>query len=144
MLKRLNDIPVYSSAQITVDAAVFNTIRVATQRLSLPIRLSLPRFKYIDIIIDHDSWACVDKSLNDLPIIAWTEFGITARTALHLPITCTISNYHFQSGQVASGALNFTKVALENELSMLAAQTAQKASTNICAFPPSTAPLTLK
>ncbi len=126
MIKRLKDIPVYSSAQTTIEAEVFNTIRIATQRLSLPIRLSLPRFQYIDIIIDHDSWACVDRSLNDLPIIAWTKFAITTRSALHLPVECLISNYHFQSTQVAAGALTFTKMALERKLSAHAAETSQQ------------------
>ncbi len=113
MIKRLNDIPVYSTTQITIEAAVFNTIRLATQRLPLPIRLSLPRYQYIDIIIDHNAWACVDRSLNDLPVIAWTDFEIAQRSALHLPIACKLSNYHLQSAQITEGALTFTKMALE-------------------------------
>jgi len=117
MIRRLTDIPVYSSAQVNIEAEIFNTIRIATQRLALPIRLTLPRFQYIDVIIDHDSWACVDRSLNDLPVIAWTDFEITNRSALHLPISCKISNYHFQSSQVVEGALSFTKIALERKLS---------------------------
>jgi len=117
MIKRLTDIPVYSSAQVNIEAEIFNTIRIATQRLALPIRLTLPRFQYIDVIIDHDSWACVDRSLNDLPVIAWADFEITNRSALHLPISCKISNYHFQSSQVVEGALSFTKIALERKLS---------------------------
>jgi len=125
MIKRLKDIPVYSSAQVNIEAEIFNTIRIATQRLALPIRLTLPRFQYIDVIIDHDSWACVDRSLNDLPVIAWTDFEITNRSALHLPISCKVSNYHFQSSQVIEGALAFTKVALERKLS---AHTANEAS----------------
>jgi len=125
MIKRLTDIPVYSSAQVNIEAEIFNTIRIATQRLALPIRLTLPRFQYIDVVIDHDSWACVDRSLNDLPVIAWTEFEITNRVALHLPVSCKISNYHFQSAQVVAGALTFTKMALERKL---AANTQQSAS----------------
>jgi len=132
MIKRLNEIPVYSSTQTTIEAEIFNTIRIATQRLALPIRLTLPRFQYIDIIIDHDSWACVDRSLNDLPVIAWTEFEITNRSALHLPITCKISNYHFQSRQVVDGALTFTKIALERKLSALTSNMpSQDVPTNI-------------
>ena len=123
MIKRLNDIPVYSSNQTTIEAAVFNTIRLATQRLTLPIRMTLPRFQYLDIIIDHDSWACVDRSLNDLPVVAWTEFETASRTTLHLPITCKVSNYHFQSSQIVDGALAFTQMALERKLSAAASAT---------------------
>ncbi len=132
MIKRLKDIPVYSSAQTTIESELFNTIRIATQRLALPIRLSLPRFQYVDIIIDHDSWACVDRSLNDLPIISWTKFEIATRSTLHLPVECLISNYHFQSTQVAVGALAFTKMALERKLSALTTiDPQQKMSANI-------------
>ncbi|MCF6324620.1 MAG: hypothetical protein L3J89_09905 [Gammaproteobacteria bacterium] len=140
MIKRLKDIPVYSSAQVNIEAEIFNTIRIATQRLALPIRLTLPRFQYIDVIIDHDAWACVDRSLNDLPIIAWTEFEITHRSALHLPVSCKISNYHFQSSQVVDGALSFTKMALEGQLSAQASSSMRQTSpSNIsplyCAVP---------
>lgn len=132
MIKRLTDLPVYSSTQTTIEAALYNSIRIATQRLPLPIRLSLPRFRYIDIVIDHDSWACVDRSLNDLPIIAWTEFDITQRSSLHLPISCKMAYYHFQSAQVAEGALTFTKTALKRKLALLAAHTQpQKPSAKI-------------
>lgn len=126
MIKRLTDIPVYSSTQATIDAEIYNTIRLATQRLPLPIRLSLPRFHYIDLVIDHDSWACVDRSINDLPIVAWTEFDISQRAALHLPLSCKISRYHFQSEQIAEGALTFAVIALEQQLSALAQNSAKK------------------
>ncbi len=139
MIKRLKDIPVYSSAQVNIEAEIFNTIRIATQRLALPIRLTLPRFQYIDVIIDHDSWACVDRSLNDLPVIAWTEFEITNRSALHLPVSCRISNYHFQSSQVVEGALSFTKMALERQLIAPTSDTPPAASPKVsplyCALP---------
>ncbi len=128
MIKRLKDIPIYSSAQVNIEAEIFNTIRIATQRLALPIRLTLPRFQYIDVIIDHDSWACVDRSLNDLPVIAWTEFEITNRSALHLPVSCRISNYHFQSSQVVEGVLSFTKMALERQLTAHITDAASSAS----------------
>lgn len=115
MIRRLTDIPVYSSAQTTIESGVYNTIRLATKRLKLPIRIPLPRFRYIDIVIDHDSWACVDRNLNDLPIISWTEFNIANRNALHLPVECKLSYYHFQAAQVAQGALEFTKMELERK-----------------------------
>jgi len=146
MIKRLKDIPVYSSTQVNIEAEIFNTIRIATLRLALPIRLTLPRFQYIDVIIDHDSWACVDRSLNDLPVIAWTEFDITNRSALHLPVSCKISNYHFQSSQVVEGALSFIKMALERQLSARTSDiTPQTSSSNIsplyCALPKSSSQL---
>lgn len=117
MIKRLTDLPVYSSAPTSVESGVYNTIRIATKRLKLPIRIPLPRFRYIDIVIDHDSWACVDRNLNDLPIVAWTEFDSINRCALHLPVECKLSYYHFQAAQVAEGALAYTRVELERALS---------------------------
>jgi len=123
MIKRLSDIPVYSSAQATIEAEIYHTIRLATQRLPLPIRISLPRFRYIDLVIDHDSWACVDRNLNDLPVVAWTEFDIANRAALHLPLNCKVSHYHFQSTQIIEGALAFAIKALEQQLSELAPAT---------------------
>ncbi len=34
---------------------------------------------HIDMIFDDDSWICVDRTMNDLAIIAWTNFYISAR-----------------------------------------------------------------
>ncbi len=130
MIKRLTDLPVYSSAQTSIEADLYNTIRIATQRLPLPIRLPLPRFRYIDIIIDQDSWACVDRNLNDLPIIAWTEFDMAHRSSLHLPSSCKIAHYHFQSSQVAEGVLSFTKITLKRKLALLVANTPRKNSSS--------------
>ena len=112
MMWRLKEIPKYSSSGTTVSAAQYNTIRLALRRLSDNLRFPLDGLSHIDMIIDNDSWVCVDRTLNDLPIVAWTDFGEGPR-GLHEPINCQLHYYHFCAGKIARSALIETKAALE-------------------------------
>ena len=44
-------------------------------------------------ILERDAWACVDSSLNDIPVCAWTNFQ-QHRSGLHTPVPCTLYTYH--------------------------------------------------
>lgn len=118
MMWRLNEVPKYSEADCRVDAQYFNKIRLALRRLPGPIRLQLRELQHIDMIIDDDSWACVDSSLNDLPIAAWTDFQTKGRDNLHEPIECKLSYYHYQAAMVVNEALEITQELLNERLAM--------------------------
>lgn len=105
MMWRLKDLPAFSSAPTTVDASHFNLIRRAVMKSREPIRITLNNMPHVDMIIDEDSWVCVDRSNNDLPIVAWLEFETENRSALHTPIRCSKNYYHFAAGKVAADAL---------------------------------------
>lgn len=116
MLRRLNEVPKYSQASCRVQAGDYNIIRLALRRLPEPIVLQLNKLPHINMIIDEDSWVCVDSSLNDLPIIAWTDFQTGRRSNLHEPIQCQLSYYHFQASALVTRALNTTRELLNERL----------------------------
>lgn len=94
MLYHLADLPRYSSADIEMDAALYNRVRIALHRLGSPLRFSLPMLRHLDMILDEETWIVVDNSLNDIPVMAWLDFQAGHRNALHTPIPCRFYTYH--------------------------------------------------
>lgn len=116
MMWRLKEVPVYSSFPTQVEAIYYNQIRLALRRLSNPIRLELINQRNIDMVIDNDSWVCVDRSMNDLPIVAWTDFETQGRSSLLDPIKCNLHYYHAAAGLIARDALSITHRLLSEQL----------------------------
>ncbi len=94
MLYDLADLPRYSSADIEIDSALYNRARIALHRLGSPLRFPLPLLRHLDMILDEETWIVVDNSLNDIPIMAWLDFQVGHRSALHTPIPCKFYTYH--------------------------------------------------
>lgn len=120
MLSQLSEVPVYSTRKTEVAAINFNHAKLTLLRLNDVIRFSLPNFQHIDVIIDRDSWACVDSSLNDMPMVAWLDFSVKRRDNLHQPIPCTLNYYHFMAGVIAKDALVSINDQLKSQLEELA------------------------
>jgi len=116
MMWRLKEVPRYFVSGTTVSAEHYNTSRLALRRISGSVRVPLEGLSRIDMIIDEDSWVCVDRTMGDLPIVAWTHFDNTER-GLHEPINCQLHYYHFCAGKIARSALIAAKDALESRLS---------------------------
>ena len=116
MMWRLKELPRYSTAESKVEAHHYNQIRLALLRLPNPIRLTLAGLSHIDMIIDGDSWVCVDTSLNDLPIAAWTDFEPLARQGLHEPVPCILHYFHYQAGMLIPEALDAAQTQLAQRL----------------------------
>ena len=116
MMWRLREMPRYSIADSTIEPHHYNQIRLALQRLPGPIRLKLNGLAHIDMIIDNDSWVCVDTSLNDLPVIAWTDFDTQARQGLHEPVGCQLHYFHYKAGMLVLRVLNTTQALLAERL----------------------------
>lgn len=93
MKSYLDDIPVYESTQASVSAEHYNLVQIALKRLGSPIRLELPKLRTLDFLIDEETWIIIDRSLNDIPVMAWLDFETKDR-GLHTPLTCTLNTYH--------------------------------------------------
>ena len=91
---RLRDIPIFSASRTQVAARHFNTVKVALLRLGEPQRIPLPSLRDLDLLLAADAWVCVDRTLNDVPVVAWTEFQAAHRDSLHKPIECERYMYH--------------------------------------------------
>lgn len=72
----------------------YNLVHIALNRLGSPIRIELPRLRTLDLILEKDAWIVVDRSLNDIPVVAWIDFKVAHREALHEPVACERRTYH--------------------------------------------------
>ncbi|MEK6748941.1 MAG: hypothetical protein AABY83_07005 [Pseudomonadota bacterium] len=117
MNMQLRDVSVLSAAKYSIDAKVFNTFRLASLRLKTPIRLMLPGLRTLDMLVDHSLWLVVDRSLDDLPIVAWDQFD--NRSAIHSPVTCRVRYFHFHAAAAANKALQLAYESLSQQLEHL-------------------------
>ena len=106
---RHDEIPQLSARAGKVDALYYNHVQTALKQLGNQIRLTIPKLKHLDLIIQKDAWIIVDIVLNDVPVVAWTNFETKGRDSLHEPIQCEIRFFHY----AASMILNRTLEAME-------------------------------
>ncbi len=109
MMWRLADVPAYSTYTSAVEAPLYNTIRRAVLHSTQPIRIPIAGLSHIEMIIDEDSWVCVDTTNNDFPIVSWVTFETSKRYALSAPVQCEKNYYHYAAGKVAASALKTAK-----------------------------------
>ena len=94
MSSRLDGVPRYKTLTTSVPAALFNEVRLALLRLQDSIRFPVKGLRSLYVILDKDAWIVVDAGLNDVPVLAWTEFECEHRDNLHEPIKCKLYMYH--------------------------------------------------
>jgi hypothetical protein len=116
MYDRLEEVPVYALRQGKVNATHYNHVQLALKRLGSEIRLQLPRLKHLDLILQHDAWIIVDRVLNDVPVVAWTDFETTSRNNLHEDIACQVKHYHANAVMIMNRSLDAMEMLLSEEL----------------------------
>ena len=94
MKSKLEDLPTFETRRDTVGAVHYNLVQVAFKRLGCPLRFALPKQRTLDLHLEQDAWIVVDKSLNDIPVMAWVDFDTAGRNNLHENIPCTLKIYH--------------------------------------------------
>ncbi len=109
------DVPPMRSFPKTIAARYYNRVRLALLRLGNPLRVPMNALGQADIILSDEEWRCVDRSRDDLPLLAWTDFQVQGRDALHEPVSCTLRLYHSHAGILMGRALP----ALDETLSTL-------------------------
>jgi len=90
----------------SIDANYFNRAQTALKRIGHQIRFKIPTLNHLDLIVQEDAWIIVDRVLNDVPIVAWTDFQSEGRDSLHEPITCEVRLYHFAARMVLKTTLD--------------------------------------
>ncbi len=113
---RLNDIPVYERMAGVVDAPTFNQIRLALLRLNNPLRCPLRSLRGLDMLLTDDAWVCVDRTLNDVPVVAWIDFQTHSRNALHEPVACELRYYHAHAHMIIGTLFNDISLELNGRL----------------------------
>lgn len=116
MNSRLRELPALKVMDSVVVAKHYNRVRLALTRLEDPLRFPLPHLRGLDMVLTQDEWVCVDRTLNDLPVLAWTDFQRQSRTALHAPIPCRLRFYHAYAGLIVGTLLQDVAVILAERL----------------------------
>lgn len=109
MYRRLDSVPVFEYRDGELPAHYYNDVQVALKRLGEDLRFAIPRLRHLDLILQKDAWIIVDRVLNDIPVVAWTDFQAAHRESLHEPIPCRIRLYHMHGSLV----MDRTLVAME-------------------------------
>ena len=116
MKKRLDGLPRFSSEKTSVPAELFNLVRLALVRLGSPLQFPVPGLKNIEITLDAETWVCSDSSLNDIPILAWTEFEASHRESLVEPIICQYYTYHIHADKIFDTVVEYLADYLDEKL----------------------------
>ncbi len=75
--------------------------------------------KCLDIILTDQYWLCIDSCMGDLPIMAWTAFEVSGRSALNASIACELRLYHFHGGLVMGEVIEGMGKVLQRQLDNL-------------------------
>lgn len=118
MKSRLEDLPTFETCQATVKAHHYNLVQVALKRLGEPQRFNLPKLRNLDLHLEKEAWIVVDKSLNDIPVMAWIDFDISHRTALHEDIACTLKIYHSHASILIEKVMEAMSLLLGEQLDL--------------------------
>jgi hypothetical protein len=122
MRSRLNDVPILKTTPTCIEAMYYNRVRIALSRIDNPLRIELINLRGLDIVIDDEVWVCVDRTLNDLPIFAWTDFEYSARNHLFEPVACRLRFYHNHADLICGTVLDLINRNLDARLSLLQEQ----------------------
>ena len=113
---RHNEVPMLDCRPGNVDADYFNLAQTALKRIEEQIRFRIPKLNHLDLILQQDAWIVVDRVLNDMPVVAWTDFQTEGRDNQHEPVPCEIRLYHFAARMILNKTLDAMKVILGKSL----------------------------
>ncbi len=119
MYSRLDNIPVYETRALHIRAADYNLVKIALKRLTNPIRFAIPQLRTLDFLLEDELWVIVDRSLNDIPVIAWLQFEDQQRSTLHEPIICQQRIYHAHAMIIVDKAFEALHLILGEKLTAL-------------------------
>lgn len=116
MYTRHNEVQQLRSETAEVQAIYYNHVQTALKRLDNQIRFKIPALKHLDLVLQNDAWIVVDAMLNDIPIIAWSDFEVEHRETLHQPIVCKIRFYHFAADKIMNKTLEAMELVLGEKM----------------------------
>ncbi|HFC05576.1 MAG TPA: hypothetical protein ENJ55_07705 [Rhizobiales bacterium] len=113
---RLADMPIMAQRPDMIDAKIFNLWRRYRLLPDAQQRFCLKGLKSMRFILADHFWAVVDSANYDAPVLAWVDFDMTNRSALHEPVGCKINYYHFAASAVRARALGMMATMMEGQL----------------------------
>lgn len=117
MKSRIDEVPKLRSQPAIIDGRRYNQILLGVRRLKNPLRLPLPGLRGMDMLLDREAWVCVDRTLYDLPVLAWTDFRPAERRAIHEVVPCQLHYYHINAELISEPVLATTVKEVQKRLS---------------------------
>jgi hypothetical protein len=114
-MQSLWDVPALEEYPHSVPAKVFHLWRRYRLQRTNTLRLELADIPPMALDMENKLWVCVDINLYDAPIIAWSDFQPDA-VALHDPVPCTVTHFHFGASAIRAKVLAALEADLERRL----------------------------
>lgn len=117
MKSRIDEVPKLKTQPAVVDGRRYNQVALGLRRLKGPLRLPLAGLRGMDLLVDKEAWVCVDRTLYDLPVIAWTDFRPATRRAIHEVVPCLLHYYHINAELITESVLATAMKEIQKRLS---------------------------
>ncbi len=111
----LRDVLPIRSIPYTLEAELYNRVRLALLRIGNPLELELEKLA-IDLVLEKTCWVGYYSHQTSLPLIAWDGFE-TGRDALDTPVKCIMHLYHLHSWLQSPRILQALDRELQSQLS---------------------------
>jgi len=117
MKSRIDEVPKLKTLPAVIDGRRYNLVALGLRRLKGPLRLPLAGLRGMDLLVDKEAWVCVDRTLYDLPVIAWTGFSPASRRAIHEVVPCLLHYYHINAELITESVLATAMKEIQKRLS---------------------------
>lgn len=117
MKSRIDEVPKLKTQPAVVDGRRYNQMALGLRRLKGPLRLPLAGLRGMDLLVEKEAWVCVDRTLYDLPVIAWTDFRPGDRRAIHEVVPCLLHYYHVNAELITESVLATAMKEIQKRLS---------------------------
>lgn len=107
----------YQIIKTDLSAKDFNAVRLGILRLGAPLTFDLDEIKGLRCILDDHAWVFVDRYVDDMPLMAWTNFE--SRTSLNETISCELRLYHFKADMLVNRALDLLKQSIVEQRELI-------------------------
>jgi hypothetical protein len=95
---RHDTLPVFEQRTARLPANLYNRVTLNLKPPGGVLRLPLHGLRRLDAILQPDAWIVVDSSLDDVPLLAWSDFRRVPGQRLHGPVACRLRLFHAQAG----------------------------------------------
>ena len=110
-MREFRGVPAYEEYPHRVPASVYNLWRRHWRRTQKPLDFHLEGIPPMAIKMEKSLWVCVDVGLNEVPVIAWSDFQDEDR-ALHDPVPCVVTQFHFGASKIRAQILEVLEAEL--------------------------------
>ncbi len=116
MKSMLDKLPRYSTEEVSLPAPLYNKVKLGLLWIDKSLVFDIHGLRNLEVILDSETWICRDISLNNIPILAWTEFNTANRVNLHEPVSCKLYTYHAHAMLIIDTLLEQVDLELTRQL----------------------------